>query len=227
MCGRFAQIHELEKLNAQLQLDLLTAEFELTASYNVAPTQAALAVRYSREKKGRTLDYMNWGLVPPWAKDTKLAPKLINARSENIAIKPAFRQAIKFRRCLIPISGFYEWKVEDNVKQPFYFKDNDDRVLALAGIWEKWQSPEGNKMETFSILTVNATESIKQIHERMPLIVQPEDYETWLNPEIQNVQHIKSIFQSRPKQDMIFYQVSAKINQVSYNAPDCIIPLQP
>ena len=148
--------------------------------YNIAPTQPIVVVR--RTKKGRELLPMRWGLIPWWAKEAKDLPLLINARAEGIAEKPAYRDAFKYRRCLVPASGFYEWQARGrNAKQPYAVMPKDGSLIAFAGLWETWHGPDGSEIDTAAIVTTDANDPLMPIHERMPVVLAAVDFETWLS----------------------------------------------
>lgn len=176
MCGRFTQTtssKELSKVFAVAEMP------PVKPRYNIAPTQDILAVRGTPDEREALL--LKWGLVPSWAKDISISTRLINARSETVESKPSFREAFKRRRCLIVADGFYEWaKKGDGKKQPYHFSLRDEQHFAFAGLWERWQSPNGKPLDTCTILTTAANQVLAPIHDRMPVILHPDDYELWL-----------------------------------------------
>lgn len=189
MCGRFSQGHSWSDVHAFLSL--LGPAQNLAARYNVAPTQEVGVVRAA--DGGRRLAMLRWGLLPPWAKDAAIAARLINARAETVGEKPSYRSAFKHRRCLVPADGFYEWKTEGKAKQPYHIHLPEDALFCFAGLWESWRVPEGvvlpasyrglgpgDEIESFTIITTDAAPSIAQIHHRMPVILNPADFEPWL-----------------------------------------------
>ena len=180
MCGRFSLTTPLEGLRA---LFLFEESPNLPARWNIAPTQAVAAVR-GDEQGGRHLTQLRWGLVPAWAKELSIGARMINARSEGVAEKPAFRQAFARRRCLIAADGFYEWQTQGKgPKQPFRFEFQARRPFAFAGIWERWRNPaDATLVETCSILTTAASPVLAPIHDRMPVILEPADFADWLAP---------------------------------------------
>lgn len=195
MCGRFVQkttsYSELKKalgLTASEEDDGRVVKAASEARYNVAPTQDILNVRRSGE--GREAALLRWGLVPAWAKDPGVGARLINARAETVESKPSFRAAFKRRRCLIPAAGFYEWaKAQAGRKQPYYFQMKDEEVFAFAGLWERWEAPTAGSgggqrpFETCTIITTEANSLLAKVHDRMPVILSPEDYDLWLGDE--------------------------------------------
>jgi putative SOS response-associated peptidase YedK len=149
--------------------------------YNIAPTQFAPIVR--EDEDGRFFTFMRWGLVPHWAKDVSIGNRMINARAETLVEKPAYRKPFHSQRCLVPAGGFYEWRKDGKAKQPYLIRRRDKAPIAFAGLWERWQNPASKEyVETFTIITTAANELVAPIHERMPLILSPADYDAWLAP---------------------------------------------
>jgi putative SOS response-associated peptidase YedK len=178
MCGRFYDIHDLDDITSRFRVDR-PRDLSLPLRYNVAPTQSVPVIRIENEKRELTL--MRWGLIPHWAADEKIGYKMINARAETVAEKPSYRKAYESRRLIVPASGFYEWKRDGTHKQPFAIHRPDDEPLAFAGLWETWHDTE-----TFTIITTAANATMRQIHDRMPLILDPSDFDRWLDPEIED-----------------------------------------
>jgi putative SOS response-associated peptidase YedK len=180
MCGRYA----FAILPSQLEtlFGLHETPADLRARYNIAPTQVAPVIRIDPSNNGRVCSMLRWGLIPKWAKDPAIASSLINARCETAADKPAFRAAYRSRRCLVPATGFYEWKKTDGrTKQPYFIYRDDQRPIAMAGLWETWTEPaSSNLVETFTILTTTAKDAIRSLHDRMPVIIPPEHFDHWL-----------------------------------------------
>jgi putative SOS response-associated peptidase YedK len=180
------------------------------ARYNVAPTQSILSVCHTAD--GREMGLMKWGLIPSWAKDTAMGARLINARSETVPEKPSFREAFKKRRCIIPADGFYEWQRTEGRKQPFFFQMRDERPFGFAGLWERWQGVAGQTIESCAILTTRANEVLPPVHDRMPVILHPEDYELWLDEDVRKRELLKDLMQPYPAEEMMSYPVSMAIN---------------
>jgi putative SOS response-associated peptidase YedK len=190
--------------------------------YNIAPTQLVETVR---EIAGvREYAPLKWGLVPSWAQDPAVGNKLCNARAETVTEKPSFREAFKRRRCLIPASGFYEWRKQTSgPKQPFYFYVKDEEVFAFAGLFEEWLDREtGELLETCSIITTTANKVLEPVHERMPVILKPDDYDQWLDPKEQNPQKLQELLRPFPSEDMGSRMVGTSVNFVSNNSPELI-----
>ena len=202
------------------------AFLNLEPRFNIAPTQMAPVVRSFNG--GRRMDILRWGLIPSWSKGKTAASKLINARGETVAQKPSFRDAYKHRRCLVPVDGFYEWRKEGEGKQPFRIGFKDGKPFVFAGLWESWTVPVGQEdagevIETYTIVTTNANERIAPIHHRMPVIVDPADYEVWLTGDPSEAANVIRAF---PPCDMAFYRVSTRVNNVRNDDESCVEPLK-
>jgi putative SOS response-associated peptidase YedK len=196
---------------------------DLEPRYNIAPTQMVAIIRLDRETLKRRLVLVKWGLVPFWAKDSSIGNRLINARAESVAEKPAFRAAFKSRRCLVPADGYYEWeKRKGGQKQPYLARNTDGSPFAFAGLWEKWQAPEDEVIESCTILTTDANELTQPIHDRMPVILHPKDYDLWLDPEVKAPNLLKPLLRSYPSEEMMVMPVNPKVNKATYDAPDCV-----
>ncbi|KAB8334204.1 SOS response-associated peptidase [Scytonema tolypothrichoides VB-61278] len=222
MCGRFTLIQTAEALYETFHVEKLP---ELEPQYNIAPTQMVGAVLYNQVSEERKFHKLRWGLIPSWSKDLGIGAKLINARAETVAEKPAFRSALKYRRCLLVADGFYEWQHQENQKQPYYFRLQEGKPFGFAGLWEKWRSPEGEEITSCTILTTEANELVQPIHERMPVILQQQDYDVWLNPEVQTPSSLQQLLHPYPSEAMTAYPVSKVVNSPKQNIPDCIKPL--
>ncbi len=181
MCGRF-RLTRPEKLAARFAIE---PDDDWVPRYNIAPTQDIPVIRQHPEKPKRFGPQMRWGLIPSGAKDASVGYKMINARAETVATRPAFRDALKQRRCLIPADGFYEWVRNGKAKTPFCFTMVDDSLFAFAGIWEQWKNPAGQLVETCSIITTTPNALCADVHDRMPVILPDEAYELWLDPGFQ------------------------------------------
>jgi putative SOS response-associated peptidase YedK len=222
MCGRFVQNIRLEIL--QQNFNIRTIDFDIIPNFNVAPTQEILTiVSHDNENK---LEKLHWGLVPFWAKDTSIGSRMINARAETVSSKPSFRNAFKKRRCLIPADGFYEWTGEKGKKQPYYVSIPSGEPFAFAGLWERWTDKDDKSVySSCTIITTAASESIREIHHRMPVILYPEVYEKWLDVEIQDPKDLESVLRDGIIHDMKYYPVSTFVNSVKNNDPNCIKPI--
>jgi putative SOS response-associated peptidase YedK len=221
MCGRFVLEHTSEQL---LKAYRLLAAPGLSPRYNIAPSQQIAVVR-QQNGGDRELTYLQWGLVPSWSKDSASSYKMINARSETAHEKLSFKQAMRARRCIIPASGFYEWERSGKEKIPHYIHLRDGEIMSLAGLWEKWKSPEGEFIETCTILTTAANSLIKKIHDRMPVILHRAEYDLWLNRQIDDIDRLTELFHSYPSDQLEEYVVSKGVNVPVNDNPSCIIPV--
>jgi putative SOS response-associated peptidase YedK len=223
MCGRFVQFSSLRTLAAHFPIDAIGGDVK--ASYNVAPTQEVWAIIH---QDGHRLEKLHWGLVPSWAKDLTGAARLINARAETAAQKPSFRAAFKRRRCLIVADGFYEWQGEKGNKQPYFISLPSKRPFAFGGLWETWKSKDAADddpvYKSCTILTTAASASVQEIHHRMPVILQPDAYADWLNPEIQDADRLADILQTHLVRRMQYYPVSKRVNRAQNNSAENIDP---
>ena len=222
MCGRFALIVSGEAVAEQFQL---TETPFLAPRYNIAPTQPVAAVRLAPHSTQRELTHFHWGLIPSWAKDTKMSARMINARAETVADKPSFRAAFKRRRCLIPASGFYEWQQQSSGgKQPIFIQAHDGSLLALAGLWETWHSPDGSEIDSCTILTTEPNELMAPIHNRMPVIIEPADFAMWLDPGDRPEDGLH-LLRPYPASQMTTTPVSTHVNSPRNDDAQCIQPL--
>lgn len=218
MCGRYTLSAPVGALAEEFGL---TGPLpELQPSYNVAPTQEVPAVVAGGDG-GRKLEMLKWGLIPSWADDPGIGARMINARSETVAEKPSFRRAFKERRCLIPADGFYEWQRTSDGKQPYYLRTKSGRPFAFAGLWESWDG-DGSEIRSCTILTTDANDLVGEVHHRMPVILPPEDYELWLDPDVRKPGELLPLLAPYPANDMETYQVSRRVNSPSNNDPDCV-----
>jgi putative SOS response-associated peptidase YedK len=222
MCGRFTLSQTIEALAQNFDVKRLP---EVEPQYNIAPTQMVLAVLYNSETKEREFQQLYWGLIPSWAKDREIGSKLINARAETIAEKPTFRSAFKHRRCLIVADGFYEWKQQSSKKQPFYFCLQDKQLFCFAGLWEQWKPSEKEQIASCTILTTQPNELVQAFHNRMPVILKPQDYDLWLDPQVQTPETLQPLLNPYPAISMTAYPVSTMVNNPKNNSRECIMPI--
>ena len=222
MCGRFT----FRKLSPAVMAGLGVTETarEPRLSFNVAPGQAVPVV--VQEGDNRKLDTYRWGLVPAWAKDPSIGYKMINARGETVAEKPAFREAFLKRRCLILADGFYEWSQGAKPKTPYCFTLADEEVFAFAGLWERWAGPDGTELLTCAIVTVEANDLMRPFHHRMPVILEPDDYGRWLDPGFRNKAALLALLRPYPSARMRVRPVSALVNSPKNDGPQCVLPLE-
>ncbi len=224
MCGRYSQTHSALAIAHTFQLSVVP---DAPPRYNIAPTQLVGAILQLQDRPERQFRILRWGLVPSWAKDAAIGNRLINARSETVSEKPSFRSAFRYRRCLIVADGFYEWQRQagKNQKQPYYFQLANHALFGFAGLWEHWESPTGELLETCTILTTEANEVLRPIHERMPVIMHPDDYDTWLDPTLNTFAKLHPLLRPYPAETMRAYPVSLRVNKADYDRPECIEPL--
>ncbi len=220
MCGRFTLTTKLGVIAARFGV----ARFldEGAPRYNVAPSQMVIVVS---DDGTRHLTQMQWGLIPSWAKDPAIGNRMINARAETVATKPAFRVALRKRRCLIPADGFYEWTPVGRRKQPMYIALKSRELFGFAGLWESWTAPDGREIKSCTIITTDANELLKPIHDRMPVILTGEAEAVWLDPEIQDPALLLPLLKPYSAEEMLAHPVSTKVNNPSHDSPECVIRL--
>jgi len=211
MCGRFV-LDDIDDILPRFGItDPKDIKEELTPHYNIAPTQNIPIIYKDKNQKNR-IEFMKWGLVPYWAKDPKIGYGMINARAETLAQKPSFKHILKTKRCLVPSSGFYEWKKIDKQKVPFYIGIKSNRIFSFAGLFDNWKDSDGNELVTFTIITTDANDTLKTIHNRMPVILEQEFEEKWLDTRIQDFDSLTEMLKPYPDDQMITYKVSSEVN---------------
>lgn len=221
MCGRFTLTSPAEAL---AHFFGLVRPPEMPPRYNIAPTQNVATVLVMTGD--RQVRLMRWGLIPSWAKDSTVASHMINARAETVAQKPAFRTALRNRRCLIIADGFYEWKHTGHTKQPFHIVKRDRTPFAFAGLWDRWQPPGGGEpIESCTIITTTANQVVAEFHERMPVILDPKDYDLWLDPAVREPDRLLPLLTQLPADQMEAYPVANVVNSPAHEVADCIKPL--
>jgi putative SOS response-associated peptidase YedK len=219
MCGRFTRTAATKETLADLFQ--LTDPPGLLPLFNIAPTQPVAAVRIVPGGQDRELVALRWGLVPAWADDLKIGYKMINARSETVATKPSFRAAFKSRRCLIAADGYFEWAKQGGKKQPWYYRLKDGKLFAFAGLWEHWQPPEGEPVESCTILTAAANDLARPVHDRMPVIMDPADFGQWLDPT-EKPGPLQALLRPYPAEEMEAYPVTTFVNNPRHEGPRCV-----
>lgn len=219
MCGRYSQSQQQQLLIPRYQAEL--TETKITPRFNIAPTQNAVVVV---EDGKRQIRMMRWGLIPHWAKEASIGQKMINARAETLAEKASFRGPLKNQRCLVPADGFFEWQKEGAAKFPVRIVLKNEKVFSLAGLWDRWKDPEGKTTETFTIITTEANELLKPIHDRMPVILTREAEKIWLDPKVTDAERLLPLLRPYPSEEMKTYRVSPKVNSPKNDGPDCIKP---
>ena len=224
MCGRYANAAKKEQIRKEFQAKFDSSIAE-GARYNIAPSQMIDTVL--NQEGERILSQLKWGLVPHWAKDAEIGNRMINARAETLTEKPSFREAFCKSRCIIPATGFYEWqKKTTGAKQPYYFYLKDKDVFGFAGLWETWLDKEtGEELETCTIITTEANDILKPVHDRMPVILKPESYEMWLDEKVKDEERLGKLLVPYPSEEMTSHPVSKSVNISDSDSAELIMPL--
>lgn len=220
MCGRYNLITDGDAL---MDFFDLVNRLAWRPRYNVAPSQPVPVIRPGLE--GRETILARWGLIPHWARDEKFAYRTINARAKTVAEKPVFRSAFRNRRCLIPATGFYEWQAMNGHKQPYNIHLKNQALFAFAGLWERWLNPKGERIDSCTIIVTEANDALHPIHDRMPVILEPKDYATWLDPKLKDTRTLERLLQSYPSDLMNFYPVSRRVGNPANDDPSLLEPL--
>jgi putative SOS response-associated peptidase YedK len=224
MCGRYTLIANAEAIRLLFEVPAFDERL-VAPRYNIAPTQPIVVVRSG--SKGRELIPVRWGLIPWWAKDLKTLPLMVNARAEQVAERPAFRDAFKYRRCLVPASGFYEWQSRrKGPKQPFLaspgrIHPGGNELIAFAGLWETWHGPDGSEIDSATIIVTDANAALAPIHDRMPVVLPAEDFATWLSPE-SDAAELQRLMRSAPDDLLTLTPVSTRVNSAENDEPALI-----
>jgi putative SOS response-associated peptidase YedK len=224
MCGRYRLSRRKQIIEEHFEI--ADWDDDWSPRYNIAPTQPVPVIRQHPKEPVRQISSMRWGLIPNWAKDPSIATSTINAKSETAATKPAFRDPLRFRRCLIPADGFYEWKRTGTAKQPYCFELNEGELFAFAGLWDGWKNAEGQWIKTCSILTTVPNAVTSAIHDRMPVIIASSDYDLWLNPALQNIAVISELLKPYDARLMRCRPVSTRVNHVANDDEECSRPVE-
>ena len=232
MCGRFTQFNNLDNFSEHFGVDV--PEGMLHERFNAAPAQDLPVIIIEREQK--KLELMKWGLIPSWAESPAIGTRMINARGETLSEKPSFRTALKSRRCLVPADGFYEWRLTGKGKQPVRISLKSEEMFSFAGLWETWKSPEGKVIKSFTIITTEANTLLAPIHDRMPVILRPEQEMEWLSDDLFLRQHVSMLRPYNPD-EMIVTNASRRVNSVANDdpslldefsaPPEIVIPAEP
>jgi len=217
MCGRFAFFAKGQFGYESLQLP----ERPPFERYNIAPTQKILAIRTSSETGRPEWALLHWGLVPSWSKESKTKHLLINARAEGIETKPSFRGPVRHRHCIVPASGFYEWRRQGAGKQPYFVRPTADEVFALAGIWDRWEGKQGEVIESVAIITTSANELMQPIHDRMPVVLEKENLAEWLGLQTE-FKLALAMLGPYPSEKMVAYPVNSVVNNARHDGPECV-----
>ena len=218
MCGRFSLPVDIQAIAQRFESVIGTGEWK--PHYNIAPKQPCLTI--IAEPLHRTILPMNWGLIPHWSKDKKIASKLINARAETVKNKPSFSESYIHRRCLVPADGFFEWKKEFQRKVPYPVALKTGELFAFAGLWDTWRDEQGQEIKTFTILTTAANSLLAPLHDRMPVILKKADESAWLDPCLNDAAQVEKIIGSFPSEKMTLYPVNSMVNSWKNDTPECI-----
>lgn len=219
MCGRFAQTREMESIFSRFRF-IGEDEAGVVPRYNIAPTQQVPVI--FRDSVGDHLEAMRWGLVPHWSKEMPSGKPLINARGETAAEKPSFRTPFKRHRCLVPASGFYEWKRNGSTKVPYFIRLTEGRSMCFAGLWDRWDAADGTVLNSFVIITTFANGLMEGIHDRMPVILREEDEGLWLDVDQHEPKRLKTLLVPYAEEEMEAYTVSSLVNSVGHDSEDCL-----
>ena len=223
MCGRYRLSRRKQLVEECFES---AGEEDWAPRYNIAPTQLVPVIRQNPKEPVRELSLFRWGLIPSWAKDTSGAAMMINARSETASTKPAFRDALKLRRCLVPADGFYEWQKTGKTKQPYCFEVSEGQLFAFAGIWDRWKDPSANWIKSCSILTTTPNAVTSTVHDRMPVILDPDCYDLWLDPGMHEMNAVSDMLKPFDARLMRLFPVSSRVNNVVNDDAECSAPIQ-
>ena len=223
MCGRYTLTTPAPKLAEHFHLDTVP---NLTPRYNIAPTQSVAIVRAAALAGGRELTLVRWGLVPSWAADPSIGQRMLNARAETVADKLAYRNAFRQRRCLVLADGFYEWQpIAARKKQPYHIRLKDGQPFAFAGFWERWTSPDGSSLESCTIVTTEANDLVRPIHDHMPVILPEEGYAPWLDPAMRDAHNLQTWLKPYLAEAMVAVPVGDAVGNARFDDPQCLAPL--
>jgi putative SOS response-associated peptidase YedK len=222
MCGRFALDVSVKEIKTQFHVQHVP---EFTPSYNIAPTQSVLILMQSPLGSALEAEWFTWGLIPYFAKDKKMNPPLINARAETVATKPAFRSSFKSKRGVVLMSGYFEWHQMDEYKQPYYIHLKNNKLLAVAALWDTWQPPSGEVVHSCCLITTNANSLIERFHDRMPVVLNEEQQRIWLDTQQHDVPQLEGLLLPAESKEMELYPVTPKMNNWRYKYSDAIKPI--
>ena len=223
MCGRFTL---RTPSNLLVEHFLLGAEATLRPRYNIAPTQPVAVVRRRDPDGTRELSLLRWGLIPSWSRGPDSRYAMINARWETVESKPAYRLPFRQRRCIVPADGFYEWKPVGRVKQPYCITRDDGSPLALAGLWDVWKGPDGDAVESCTIIVTPAEGKVRRVHDRMPLMLSREAWNAWLDPALRDADAVVPLMELRDRNELAVYPVSTRVNRPVNDGPELMTPLE-
>jgi putative SOS response-associated peptidase YedK len=222
MCGRITLQSSGRELASHFELDPQVPVPELAPRYNIAPSQDIATVRQDRDGR-RVLSFERWGLVPHWAKEPSIGNRLINARAETLDEKPAFREALRRRRCIVPVDGFFEWSGRGAERCPYLFRRDDRVLLGIAGLYERWLGEGGEVIDSCTLITTEANQTIRAFHDRMPAILPPESYGRWLDRGLQEADEVLPLLAPCPPDWLASHPVSTRINDPRNDDPECLV----
>ncbi len=225
MCGRARLSSDVSEIKLAFSIPPQRPTPNIPANWNAAPTEDLPVVRYDAKAKERSLDVMRWGLVPYWAKDVKIGYSTINAKAEGIDSRPAFREPFQRRRCLVPFDSFYEWKKLGKERQPYAIALADRRLMAMAGLWDMWRSPAGETVRSFTIVTTAANPLLAPLHERMPVILDPDAWPIWLGEVAADSERLKALLAPYPADRMVVWPVDKRVGNVKNKDAGLVEPV--
>ena len=225
MCGRARLSSDVSEIKLAFSIPPQRPTPNIPANWNAAPTEDLPVVRYDVKAKERSLDVMRWGLVPYWAKDVKIGYSTINAKAEGIDTRPAFREPFQRRRCLVPFDSFYEWKKLGKERQPYAIALADRRLMAMAGLWDMWRSPAGETVRSFTIVTTAANPLLAPLHERMPVILDPDAWPIWLGEVAADSERLKALLAHYPADRMVVWPVDKRVGNVKNKDAGLVEPV--
>jgi putative SOS response-associated peptidase YedK len=228
MCGRFSLHHTPQQIAFRFSIEQApaprTERYDIAPErYNIAPTEQVAVVR--QLNGSRLLDELRWGLIPSWSREPAMDAKLINARAETVAERPAFKGPLVRRRCLVPADGFYEWRHDGKARLPFYFRRRDSELFGFAGLWDEWRSPDGQTIQSCTLITCAPNTVLEPVHNRMPVMLRPDDEGGWLDPHNHDVADLLARLRPYPAEEMEGFEVSARVNRAGVEGPSLILPL--
>ena len=225
MCGRARLSSDVSEIKLAFSIPPQRPTPNIPANWNAAPTEDLPVVRYDAKAKERSLEVMRWGLVPYWAKDVKIGYSTINAKAEGIDSRPAFREPFQRRRCLVPFDSFYEWKKLGKERQPYAIGRADRRLMAMAGLWDMWRSPAGETVRSFTIVTTAANPLLAPLHERMPVILDPDAWPIWLGEVAADSERLKVLLAPYPADRMVVWPVDKRVGNVKNKDAGLVEPV--
>lgn len=223
MCGRYRLSRRKQIIEEHFDA---ASDEDWTPRYNIAPTQPVPIIRQHPQQPKRVMSLVRWGLIPSWSTNASGAARMINARSDTAHVLPAFKNALKLRRCLIPADGFYEWQKRGSSRQPYCFEAKDGELFALAGLWERWKDPNGKWVKSCSILTTAPNAVTSPVHDRMPIILHPESYDLWLDPGMHDIAGVQNLLKPCDAAFLRSYRIGKRVNNVANDDAECATPVE-